>query len=126
MAVQFFCVFIGGGIGSALRFLITLFSRKIFVHSVYGTLTCNLVGCFLIGVTAVLFTQKTGIFSYIPKPLVVTGFLGGLTTFSTFNLEAFSMLSEGRIFQGVLYIFASVLLGLLCTYVGFRLAGGLY
>ena len=126
MAVQFFCVFIGGGIGSALRFLITLFSRKIFVHSVYGTLTCNLVGCFLIGVTAVLFTQKTGIFSYIPKPLVVTGFFGGLTTFSTFNLEAFSMLSEGRIFQGVLYIFASVLLGLLCTYVGFRLAGGLY
>lgn len=126
MAVQFFCVFIGGGIGSALRFLITLFSRKIFVHSVYGTLTCNLVGCFLIGVTAVLFTQKTGIFSYIPKPLVVTGFLGGLTTFSTFNLEAFSMLSEGRIFQGVLYIFASVLLGLLCTYAGFRLAGGLY
>ena len=126
MAVQFFCVFIGGGIGSALRFLITLFSRKIFVHSVYGTLTCNLVGCFLIGVTAVLFTQKTGIFSYIPKPLVVTGFLGGLTTFSTFNLEAFSMLSEGRIFQGVLYIFASVILGLLCTYAGFRLAGGLY
>ena len=126
MAVQFFCVFIGGGIGSALRFLITLFSRKIFVHSVYGTLTCNLVGCFLIGLTAVLFTQKIGIFSYIPKPLVVTGFLGGLTTFSTFNLEAFSMLSEGRIFQGVLYLFASVLLGLLCTYAGFRLAGGLY
>lgn len=121
MAVQFFCVFIGGGIGSALRFLITLFSRKIFVHSVYGTLTCNLIGCFLIGMTAVLFTQKTGIFSFVPKPLVVTGFLGGLTTFSTFNLEAFTMLSEGRIFQGVLYLLVSVLLGLLCTYAGFRL-----
>jgi CrcB protein len=121
MAIQLLCVFIGGGIGSALRFLITAFSRKIFVHSVYGTLTCNLIGCFLIGMTAVLFTQKTGIFSFVPKPLVITGFLGGLTTFSTFNLEAFTMLSEGRIFQGVLYLLVSVLLGLLCTYAGFRL-----
>ncbi|WP_406018560.1 fluoride efflux transporter CrcB [Succinivibrio sp.] len=120
MAIQLLCVFIGGGIGSALRFLITAFSRKIFVHSVYGTLTCNLIGCFLIGMTAVLFTQKTGIFSFVPKPLVITGFLGGLTTFSTFNLEAFTMLSEGRIFQGVLYLLVSVLLGLLCTYAGFR------
>ncbi len=121
MAIQLLCVFIGGGIGSALRFLITAFSRKIFVHSVYGTLTCNLIGCFLIGMTAVLFIQKTGIFSFVPKPLVITGFLGGLTTFSTFNLEAFTMLSEGRIFQGVLYLLVSVLLGLLCTYAGFRL-----
>lgn len=121
MAIQLLCVFIGGGIGSALRFLITAFSRKIFVHSVYGTLTCNLIGCFLIGMTAVLFTQKNGIFPFVPKPLVVTGFLGGLTTFSTFNLEAFTMLSEGRFFHGVLYLLVSVLLGLLCTYAGFRL-----
>lgn len=120
MALQLFCVFIGGGIGSALRFLITAFSRKIFVHSVYGTLSCNLIGCFFIGMTAVLFTQKIGIFAYIPKPLVVTGFLGGLTTFSTFNLEAFTMLSEGRVLHGLIYILVSVLLGLLCTYMGFR------
>ena len=120
MALQLLCVFIGGGIGSALRFLITAFSRKIFVHSVYGTLSCNLIGCFLIGMTAVLFTQKIGIFAYIPKPLVVTGFLGGLTTFSTFNLEAFTMLSGGRVLHGLIYLLVSVLLGLLCTYMGFR------
>lgn len=121
MLIQLLCVFVGGGIGSALRFLITAFSRKIFLHSVYGTLTCNLLGCFLIGLLSFLFTQRLGLFPYIPKPLVITGFLGGLTTFSTFNLEAFTMISEGRFLQGTFYLVSSVLLGLVCTYAGFRM-----
>ena len=82
---QVFYVFIGGGIGSSCRYLISLFATR-YLGSGFpvGTLIVNLTGCFLIGF---LFTLA-GETRYLPpagRIFLITGFLGGLTTFSSYG-----------------------------------------
>ena len=89
-------VFIGGGIGSLLRYLISLFCTRFFGSGFpFGTMTVNLTGCFLIGFLFSLSTETR----YLPpsgRIFLITGFLGGLTTFSSYGLESANLALQGN------------------------------
>lgn len=84
-------IFVFGGIGSLLRWILALAFNPIFPAVPFGTLAANVVGGFLMGVAMGVFAQ----FETLPPVLrlaVATGFLGGLTTFSTFSAETVTLL----------------------------------
>jgi len=83
-----------------------------------GILACNLLGCFLIGCVFGYFAQKNPAWAF---PLLVTGFLGGFTTFSTFSRDTFEAINDGLPLIAVMNIVLSVLLGVLAVWAGLRL-----
>tara|TARA_B100000609_G_C17072560_1_gene359904 strand:- start:237 stop:611 length:375 start_codon:yes stop_codon:yes gene_type:complete len=87
----------------------------------YGTITVNIVGCFLIGLIAGLVLNK-GIIPKQMEILVVTGFLGGFTTFSAFSLETLKLMQTGHYLNALLNVLISVVLGLLAAWIGMLLA----
>jgi CrcB protein len=113
-------VFLGGGMGSVLRFLLSKGLYPLFSSAITGTFTVNILGSFLIG-----FLIGFELKNIIDKPLyllLVTGFCGGFTTFSAFALENYSLIKSGDHLQALLYIFLSVILGLLAIGLGFVIA----
>ena len=130
MFCKIISVFIGGGIGAMLRYFVTLASKKYFPAfftpvfgavpaSVFGTFLVNIVGCFLLGLVFGLTLNKFQNISETLKLFITVGFLGGLTTFSTFNLEIFEFLKTGKATEAFLYMFLSCTLGLLFTFLGY-------
>lgn len=115
-------VFLGGAIGSILRYLISLLSKKYFLTPVIGTFFVNIIGCFIIGLVFGL-VLKSNVFPNFVRLFIISGFLGGLTTFSSFNLEIFELIKEGKIFLSLAYLLLSLIFGLLSTYLGFILSG---
>ena len=89
-------VFIGGGVGSVTRWLISLKLNSLSSHVPVGTLLVNLIGAFIIGLALSLFTRVTHI-DPVWKLLVTTGFCGGLTTFSTFSVEVDYLIQDGKL-----------------------------
>jgi CrcB protein len=89
-------IFIGAGLGALLRWALSLGLNAVFPAIPLGTLASNLIGGFLIGIAAVFFTVKAG----LPpewRLFVITGFMGGLTTFSTFSAEVVTALAQGQL-----------------------------
>lgn len=121
MLIKFLSIFIGGGFGSMLRYLITSFAQKTLMFPIYGTFFVNITGCFIIGYVFALTINKINNFPQVLKLYITTGFLGGLTTFSTLNLEVFELIKNGKIFYGILYFVLSCTIGLLATYLGYML-----
>ena len=104
-------VFIGGGIGSATRYGTTLLAgRWLGTGFPWGTLMVNLGGCFLIGVMLGL-AEKSNLVQPGTRLFLVTGFLGGLTTFSSYALESIVAL-RGSAFLALANIAANNVLGL--------------
>ena len=86
-------VFVGAGFGALLRWWLGLSLNAIFPTVPLGTLAANLLGAFLVGVAAAFFMIKVG----LPpewRLFIITGFMGGLTTFSTFSVEVVTLLSQ--------------------------------
>lgn len=118
-------VMIGCAFGGAFRFLITTYVNKL-GHFPYGTLTVNLIGCFLIGIISTLLTERfTGVSSYLSLLLTV-GFLGGLTTFSSFGNETMLLLKTGLVMQAMLNVALNTLGGLLAVWLGIMLVRIIY
>ncbi len=115
-------IMLGGGIGSVCRYLVSTGLNKRFGSSfAWGTMTVNLLGCLLIGFLVGLVDR-----SMLPKEyrlILVTGFLGGFTTFSSFALESIGMFREKAIGAGILNVGVNVILGLALTLAGLALAG---
>lgn len=88
-------VFIGGGTGSVLRWLLGMRLNPMHHAIPVGTLTANLLGAFIIGAGLAWFNRMTDI-DPMWKLLITTGFCGGLTTFSTFSAEVVFLLQDGR------------------------------
>ncbi|MCR5239970.1 MAG: fluoride efflux transporter CrcB [Prevotella sp.] len=105
-------VALGGAGGSVLRYLLS----NINTSFPWGTLTVNVLGSLLIGLL-VGFVSK-GVLSPEMKLLLVTGFCGGFTTFSTFASESFGMMKAGDILLTALYVGASVIIGILAVWSG--------
>lgn len=110
-------VALGGALGSVLRYgAQKLVPAQSFP---YGTFGVNLAGCFLIGL---LWAQvQKGYIGDDGRLLLMTGLCGGFTTFSSFTLESMQLLQSGRSGTFILYLTASVALGLLATFCGYKL-----
>lgn len=107
----------GGFIGSSLRYLISLFvQNKVLTTFPFGTFAVNILGCFLIG--AVYALSDRGNLGAEWRLFLATGILGGFTTFSSFSNETVSMLRDAQYGSALLYVGASVILGLLATFFG--------
>lgn len=114
MMVAVLQVALGGAIGSVLRYLtVTAIGAPL------ATAVVNILGSFAMGVLFVLLSTRTSL-----SPLLMTGVLGGFTTFSAFSLDAMRLWEAGQIPQAVAYVAASVFLSLAAVALGAALARG--
>jgi fluoride exporter len=108
----FLIVFIGGGIGAALRHGLNLVAAGLVGTAFpYGTLFINIVGSLAMGLIAEYFALKSG----LPQSwrlFLTTGILGGFTTFSAFSLEAALLYERGQLASAAIYVVASVVLSI--------------
>lgn len=117
-------IFAGGGLGSVLRHFATLSMGKLFGDGFpYGTLFVNVLGCFLIGLLVEGFALKFQLPAEM-RALVVTGFLGGFTTFSAFSLDFFKLAETGHLVSAVVYAATSFALSILAVFAGVFLLRG--
>jgi len=119
---RFILVMLGGGTGSLARYVAgTAIMNRVGGRFPLGTLVVNVTGCFLIGLLMSLLTER-----FWPHPnwrlLLVVGFLGGYTTFSSFEYETYSAIRDGGLWIGLINIVASVTLGYLAVWLGVLLA----
>ena len=121
---QIFLVGIGGFCGAVLRYKVSGFMLHHFdtAKFSFGTLTANLVGCLLIGLLSGL-AEKRGLLSAESRLLLITGFLGGFTTFSSFEYETFFLLRRGQMLLALAGVAVSVFGGLFAVWLGWQAAG---
>lgn len=101
-------VALGGAIGASARYLVNhAFSRALGPGFPWATLTVNVVGSFLMGLLVVLLAKRGGLHL---APFLVTGVLGGFTTFSAFSLDVSVLYERGEIAAAAAYVLGSVLL----------------
>ena len=107
-------VFIGGGIGSTMRYGVNLATVAWFgPHFPFGTLTVNVVGSAIMGAFAgYLMTREPGTGSDMFRLFFMTGILGGFTTFSAFSLDAVLLWERGEAMLAATYVIGSVVLSL--------------
>ena len=115
-------VAIGGAVGSAARYLVSVWAAARFgTEFPYGTLIVNIVGCFVIGAFMTLATEKASISPYW-RLLITVGFVGGMTTFSSFSYETLRLLYEADMLHAFYNVGLNILLGLSATWLGMSAA----
>lgn len=91
----------------------------------FGILSINILGCFLMGVLSALFITYWNP-SQMVKLFLITGFLGGFTTFSTFSLDVMTLWSRGAVLETLVYIAISIIFSILAIFMGFGLITKIY
>lgn len=116
-------VALGGAAGAALRYLTGIGVLRLFGHHEFPTaiITVNVIGSFLMGVFVVAAAHRG--LTHL-SPLVVTGFLGGFTTFSSFSLETVNLVERGDLGQAALYVLLSVGVSIGALLLGMMLTRG--
>ena len=113
--MNYILVFIGGGLGSVLRFMIALLFGKTTLSLPIATLSSNILSCFIFGTLIYIYQEK----NLIPdnyKHLIIIGICGGLSTFSTFSYETFELIKQGMTVWALINIAVSCIL---CTGIFF-------
>ncbi|UFS71506.1 fluoride efflux transporter CrcB [Geomonas sp. RF6] len=122
---QVLCIAALGAIGCLSRYFLSGWVYKICGNAFpYGTLVVNIVGAFLIGLI-MEFSMRSALVPPVLRVAVTVGFLGGLTTFSTFSLESFRLLEEGQFVVAFFNMLLSVVACLACTWLGVATARSL-
>jgi len=115
-------VAVGGGVGSVTRYLVSnLLAARWGSEFPYGTLIVNVIGCFIIGIFMTLITERIMVNPYW-RLLITVGFLGGLTTFSSFSYETLKLVGDGNIYYAIYNIGFNLLVGLVATWAGISVA----
>lgn len=115
-------VFLGGGLGSIFRFIIQSFTPKLLSTSFpIATFSINVIGSLLIGLF-IGYLSKNGLDNSNWKLLLVTGFCGGFTTFSSFSQENIQLIRDGQITLAFTYCILSIIVGISATALGYSIA----
>ncbi len=114
-----FLVALGGAVGSVSRYLLGTWIQALSksIDFPYGTLTVNLIGCFVIGLLSQL-AETRGVFTPETRALVFFGVLGGFTTFSSFGNDTINLLRGGEMVNALVNVGANVILGLALVWLG--------
>lgn len=116
-------VALGGALGASARYLVNVALPRVLGHGFpYATLTVNVLGSFLMGVLVVVLALKGGTRA---APFLMTGVLGGFTTFSAFSLDAVKLYEGGQPGLAAAYVAGSVVLALAGLFAGMALARGI-
>ena len=118
--MDLFAIGVGGALGAVSRHAITRLMIHVTGGGHWGTLLANVAGCFVIGVLAGAVTAGWNL-SDRSQLVWRTGFLGGLTTFSTFAIESVAFATDQRWGMATTYTIANLVLGLLAAWVGLML-----
>ncbi len=114
---------LGGALGAMSRFLLATGVMRLTGDGLpLGILTVNVLGSFLMGVAVTAFSHHFEDINL--APLVMTGFLGGFTTFSAFSLDAVNLVQSGRVGMAAFYIGGSVGLSIMALMLGLMVAKG--
>ena len=116
-ATGFFAVGVGAALGAWLRWWLGVALNPLFPTVPMGTLAANLVGGYLIGMAVEYFTQHAGL-PPEARLFIITGLLGGLTTFSTFSAEAVALLARAQYAWGGVLIGSHLLGSIIATVLG--------
>ncbi len=122
---QIAAIALGGAVGAALRWWV---STRVYAwlgqDFPFGTLVVNVLGSFLMGLLVSILLERFSL-DGIVRALLLIGFLGAFTTFSTFAMETVALLEQGAWFKAMLNASANVLLCVLATWLGLSLGRGL-
>ncbi|WP_420400422.1 fluoride efflux transporter CrcB [Flagellimonas sp.] len=118
---QVLLVFLGGGLGSALRYVISKPLNVVFHNFFLGTFLVNIVGCLLIGII-LGFSAKNNLLTSNNTLFLATGFCGGFTTFSAFAFEKHTLIKNSELFHFSLYTLSSIIVGILAIALGLWLS----
>lgn len=116
--LKYVMVGVGGALGSILRFWLgSYIGSRMGTRFPYGTFVINVTGSFLIGFVFALLTART---TWNPnwRYLIPIGFIGGYTTFSSFEFETLRTMQDGQIGLGILYVGLSVVVGFFAVWGG--------
>jgi CrcB protein len=120
--MQWLAIALGGAVGAMARFGVSTWAHEHFDHRYpIGTLLVNVVGSFFMGIFYVLIIER-GLLPAEWRPLIMTGFLGAFTTFSTYSLDALSLWQAGNVGLALGYILMSVVSCLLAVWLAVTLA----
>ena len=120
--IPYLLIFIGGGTGALARYVAgTAIMRRFSGSFPLGTLAINVTGSFLIGLLMTLLTER---YKLDPRwrLAIVVGFLGGYTTFSSFEWETYTAVRAGGLWTGMLNVVSSIILGYVAVWLGATLA----
>ncbi|MFP3253525.1 MAG: fluoride efflux transporter CrcB [Hydrogenobaculum sp.] len=121
--MNYLAVLVGGGVGALVRYLVSVFIQKFVPNFPLGTMVINTTGAFLIGFLSIYLAEVIDAPPNI-RLLLITGFLGGYTTFSTFTLEGIGLINNGDYLKAFYYIVGTNVIGFLLVALG-RFLGGL-